>query len=77
MLCCRQLAHIGHLRIEDEEESEDWVDPSGGLLLNMFEACETGDVTKLTASLADLAAAEGSQQHSVDTPGWLVGGMVD
>jgi hypothetical protein len=68
----RQLAHIGHLRIEEEgegEEEEEWVDPSGGVLLNIYAACESGDADRLAASLADLATA----QHSIDTPGaWVV-----
>lgn len=61
----RQLAHIGQLRIEDEEEEEEWVDPSGGLLVNILAACEAGDTDKLAVNLADLQQTE----HSIDTPG--------
>lgn len=61
----RQLAHIGQLRIEDDEEEEEWVDPSGGLLVNIYAACEDGDTEKLAINLADLQQTE----HSIDTPG--------
>lgn len=61
----RQLAHIGQLRIEDEGEEEEWVDPSGGLLVNIYAACEDGDTEKLAINLADLQQTE----HSIDTPG--------
>jgi hypothetical protein len=69
LFCCcsppRQLAHIGQLRIEDDEEEEEWVDPSGGLLVNIYAACEEGDTEKLAINLADLQQTE----HSIDTPG--------
>ncbi|KAF8067205.1 Espnl [Scenedesmus sp. PABB004] len=60
-----QLAHIGNLHVQDDEEDEEWVDPSGGLLLNIFAACEEGALEKLTANVADLAATP----HSLDTRG--------
>lgn len=60
-----QLAHIGQLRIEDDEEEKEWVDPSGGLLVNIYAACEEGDTEKLAINLADLQQTE----HSIDTPG--------
>jgi hypothetical protein len=62
---CRQLAHIGQLRIEDEEEEEEWIDPSGGVLVNIFAACEEGDTEKLAVNLAELKQTE----FSIDTPG--------
>jgi hypothetical protein len=65
---CRQLAHIGQLRIEDEEEEVEWVDPSGGLLVNIFAACEVGDTEKLAVNVSDLQQTE----HSIDTPGAFV-----
>jgi hypothetical protein len=72
VVLCSQLAHIGQLRIEDEEEEEEWVDPSGGLLVNIFAACEEGDTEKLAVNLADLQQTE----YSIDTPGgWAVKGV--
>lgn len=64
-VACRQLAHIGQLRIEDDEEEEEWVDPSGGLLVNIYAACEEGDTEKLATNLADLQQTE----HSINIPG--------
>jgi hypothetical protein len=65
LAACRQLSHIGQLRIEDEEEEVEWVDPSGGLLVNIFAACEVGDMEKLAVNVSDLQQTE----HSIDTPG--------
>lgn len=44
------------------------MDPSGGLLVNIFAACEEGDTDKLAINLADLQQT----QHSIDTPGVCV-----
>ena len=66
----RQLAHIGHLRIEDEEVEEEWVDPSGGVLVNIFAACEEGDTEKLSVNIAELQQT----QHNIDTPGKCTAG---
>lgn len=60
-----QLAHIGQLRIEDDEEEEEWVDPSGGLLVNIYAACEEGDTEKLATNLADLQQTEHRDRKSV------------
>lgn len=73
-----QLAHIGSLRVEErdaaDDDSDEWDDPSGGVLLNMFAACEAGDAQALADNLADLLAAAGAGSGgagaaSVDTPG--------
>jgi ankyrin repeat protein len=60
-----QLAHIGNLRIEADEEEDEWVDPSGGVLVNIFAACEEGSMQQLTTNIQELK----DTQYTVDTPG--------
>jgi ankyrin repeat protein len=60
------LAHIGNLRVEaDEEDEGDWVDPSGGVLVNIFAACEEGSMEQLTTNIQELKET----QYTVNTPG--------
>eukprot|EP00878_Enallax_costatus_P005784 GHUV01006065.1.p1 GENE.GHUV01006065.1~~GHUV01006065.1.p1 ORF type:complete len:240 (+),score=79.69 GHUV01006065.1:122-841(+) len=63
----QQLAHIGNLHIETAgtDGEEEWVDPSGGILVNIFAACEEGIIEQLTVNLAELKDTE----QSIDTPG--------
>lgn len=63
----QQLAHIGNLHIETagDEEEEDWADPSGGVLVNIFAACEEGSVEQLAVNVAELK----DTQQSINTPG--------
>lgn len=37
---------------------EEWEDPSGGLLGDVFDACENDDAAALTAALEKLKASE-------------------
>ncbi|KAF6264846.1 ankyrin repeat-containing domain protein [Scenedesmus sp. NREL 46B-D3] len=60
-----QLAHIGNLRIEADEEEDEWVDPSGGVLVNIFAACEGGSMEQLGVNIQELR----DTQYTVDTPG--------
>lgn len=63
----QQLAHIGNLHIEAaaDDEEEEWVDPSGGVLVNIFAACEEGNVDQLATNIAELR----NTQQTLDTPG--------
>lgn len=63
----QQLAHIGNLHIETagDEEEQEWADPSGGVLVNIFAACEEGSVEQLAVNIAELK----DTQQSLDTPG--------
>jgi ankyrin repeat protein len=60
-----QLAHIGNLHIEAEDEEDEWVDPSGGVLVNIFAACEEGSMEQLTTNIQELK----DTQYDVNTPG--------
>lgn len=60
-----QLAHIGNLHIEGDEEEDEWADPSGGLLVNIFAACEEGSMDQLTTNIQELK----DTQYDVNTPG--------
>lgn len=71
-VCCtlqwlqEQLAHIGNLHISGADEEEDeWVDPSGGLLVNIFAACEEGSLEQLATNIQDLKETA----YNLDTPG--------
>eukprot|EP00882_Tetradesmus_deserticola_P008783 GHRQ01009263.1.p1 GENE.GHRQ01009263.1~~GHRQ01009263.1.p1 ORF type:complete len:250 (+),score=113.48 GHRQ01009263.1:212-961(+) len=60
-----QLAHIGNLHIEADEEEDEWVDPSGGVLVNIFAACEEGSTEQLAVNMQELKGT----QYTVDVPG--------
>eukprot|EP00775_Hariotina_reticulata_P012597 gene12597-12729_t len=67
-----QLAHIGNLHVTEVDEDEDeWQDPSGGILVNIFAACEEGDAEALEVNLQDLRndATDKAVQYSINTPG--------
>jgi hypothetical protein len=60
----QQLAHLGEVTLQDEEDSEAWQDPSGGPLGDALAACEAGEIDALRAALAALPA-----DASIHTPG--------
>eukprot|EP00879_Flechtneria_rotunda_P005069 GHRR01005346.1.p1 GENE.GHRR01005346.1~~GHRR01005346.1.p1 ORF type:complete len:287 (+),score=90.79 GHRR01005346.1:125-862(+) len=62
----QQLAHIGNLHIQDDQPEVEWSDPTSGILVNIFAACEDGNLEQLAANLQDLNQ---ETQHSIDTPG--------
>jgi ankyrin repeat protein len=53
------------LRIEADEEEDEWVDPSGGVLVNIFAACEEGSMEQLVTNIQELK----DTQYDVNTPG--------
>ncbi|GBF91066.1 hypothetical protein Rsub_03922 [Raphidocelis subcapitata] len=62
----KQLSTIG-LEDEFEDEYEEWEDPSGGLLSEIFDACENDDAGALQALLDKLKASEwGIDTHGPD-----------
>lgn len=58
----QQLAAAGMAGADDEDEGDVWVDPSGGVLTELLEACEHGDVQRLPQLLEDLSV-------DISTPG--------
>jgi Ankyrin repeats (3 copies)/Ankyrin repeat len=56
-----ELAQIGQLHITGDEgldeEEGDWADPTGGLLVAVYAACESGDIDALRDAVAELSAA--------------------
>jgi len=62
----------GNLHVTEVDEDEDeWQDPSGGILVNIFAACEEGDAEALEVNLQDLPndVADKAAPYSINTPG--------
>jgi len=62
----------GNLHVTEVDDDEDeWQDPSGGILVNIFAACEEGDAEALEVNLQDLRndVTDKAAQYSINTPG--------